>query len=45
VAAFGAGGLLGVQHALLLNGLTAVLVQAALARAWLRLPLPDSSST
>jgi predicted MFS family arabinose efflux permease len=32
--------LLGVQHALLLNGLVAVVVQAALGRAWSRAPLP-----
>ena len=32
--------LLGVQHALLLNGLLAVVIQALLARMWLRDPLP-----
>jgi predicted MFS family arabinose efflux permease len=30
--------LLGVQHALLLNGLAALVVQAAVARIWLRVP-------
>jgi predicted MFS family arabinose efflux permease len=34
--------LLGVQHALLLNGLAAVGIQVAVARMWLRTPLPDS---
>jgi predicted MFS family arabinose efflux permease len=34
-------GLLGVQHALLLNGLVAVGAQVALARAWFRAPLPS----
>ena len=33
--------LLGVQHALLLDGLMAVMVQAALARMWFRAPLPN----
>ncbi|HEX7478958.1 MAG TPA: MFS transporter [Polyangiales bacterium] len=33
--------LLGVQHALLLNGLLAVVVQVAVARMWLRAPLPE----
>ena len=37
--------LLGVQHALLLNGLLAVVIQAALARMWLRSPLPTFSLT
>jgi len=37
-------GRLGVQHALLLDGLVAVAVQAALARTWLRAPLPDPSA-
>jgi predicted MFS family arabinose efflux permease len=36
-------GLLGIKHALLLNGLAALLVQAALARSWLRAPLPDET--
>ena len=31
--------LLGVQHALLLNGLAAVAVQAVVARMWFRVPL------
>jgi predicted MFS family arabinose efflux permease len=35
-----AAGLLGVQHALLLDGLVAVLIQAALARMWFRTPHP-----
>lgn len=35
--------LLGVQHALLLNGVAAVAVQAAVARSWFRAPLPDAS--
>ena len=35
--------LLGVQHALLLNGVLAVAVQAALARMWSRAPLPNPS--
>jgi predicted MFS family arabinose efflux permease len=34
-------GLLGVQHALLVNGMLAILVQAAVARSWLRAPLPE----
>jgi hypothetical protein len=34
--------LLGVQHALLLNGLAAVGIQVAVARMWLRAPLPGS---
>lgn len=33
---------LGVQHALLLNGATAVVVQAFIARSWLRSPLPTA---
>jgi predicted MFS family arabinose efflux permease len=33
--------LLGVQHALLVNGVLALLVQVALTRMWLREPLPD----
>ena len=33
--------LLGVQHALLLNGLAAVAVQAAVARMWFRAPLAN----
>jgi len=32
--------LLGVQHALLLNGVAAVVAQAVLARMWLRAPVP-----
>jgi hypothetical protein len=32
--------LLGVQHALLINGIAAVVVQAAIARMWFRAPLP-----
>lgn len=35
--------LLGVRHALLLNGLMAMTVQAVLAWTWLRAPLPNSS--
>ena len=31
---------LGVQHALLLNGAAAVVVQTFIARSWLRSPLP-----
>lgn len=34
-------GLIGVQHALLVNGMLAVAVQIALTRMWLRGPLPD----
>jgi predicted MFS family arabinose efflux permease len=34
--------LLGVQHALLLNGVVAVVVQAGLAYAWLRASLPTA---
>ena len=37
-------GRLGVQPALLLDGLVAVTVQAALARTWLRAPLPDPNA-
>ena len=37
--------LLGVQHALLLNGVVAVVVQAALARTWSRAPLPGSGES
>jgi MFS family permease len=38
----GAGvSLLGVQHALLFNGLVAMAIQAALARMWLRAPSPE----
>ena len=33
--------LLGVKHALLLDGIAAVAVQAALARRWLQAPLPE----
>jgi len=36
--------LLGVQHALLLNGVLAVLVQAAVARVWFRAPNPTSNA-
>jgi predicted MFS family arabinose efflux permease len=36
--------LLGVQHALLLNGLAAVAVQAAVARMWFRGPLANRDS-
>jgi predicted MFS family arabinose efflux permease len=36
--------LLGVQRALLIDGVMAVVVQAALARMWLRAPLPNASS-
>src|ERR1017187_1169205 len=32
---------LGVRHALLLNGLAAVAIQVAVARVWLRAPLPN----
>jgi predicted MFS family arabinose efflux permease len=35
-------GALGVQHALLLNGLLAVVVQGLVARAWLRAPATDT---
>jgi hypothetical protein len=35
-------GRLGVRHALLLDGLVAVAAQAAVARTWLRAPLPYS---
>jgi hypothetical protein len=38
-------GLLGVQHALLLNGLVAVALQAALAARWLRAPVPGHDRT
>jgi MFS family permease len=34
-------GRLGVQHALLLNGVVAAAAQAGLARNWLRSPLPN----
>ena len=37
-------GRLGVQHALLLDGLVAVAAQAALARTWLRAPLPEPNA-
>jgi predicted MFS family arabinose efflux permease len=37
----GAVTLLGVRHALLLNGLAAVAIQVAVARVWLRAPLPN----
>jgi len=37
----GAVTLLGVRHAILLNGLAAVAIQVALARVWLRAPLPN----
>ena len=33
--------LLGVQHALLLSGLAAIVIQAAVARMWFRAPLPN----
>ena len=33
--------LLGMRHALLLNGLAAVAIQVAVARVWLRAPLPN----
>jgi predicted MFS family arabinose efflux permease len=36
--------LLGVQHALLLDGVAALVVQAALARMWFRAPLPNPSA-
>jgi predicted MFS family arabinose efflux permease len=36
--------LLGVQHALLFNGLAAVLIQAAVARMWFRAPLPEPAA-
>jgi hypothetical protein len=32
--------LLGVRHALLINGIPAVTAQIAVAREWLRLPIP-----
>jgi predicted MFS family arabinose efflux permease len=41
----GAVSLLGVQHALLLNGALAVTAQAAVAWTWLRAPLPSSEPT
>ena len=42
----GAGvSLLGVQQALLLNGLVAVAAQAALTRMWLRAPSPEPTVT
>jgi predicted MFS family arabinose efflux permease len=34
-------GLLGIRHALLLNGVAAVVVQAVIARMWLRAPRPE----
>jgi predicted MFS family arabinose efflux permease len=37
--------LLGVQHALLLNGAMALVVQAAVGWTWLRSPHPDESAT
>ena len=37
-------GLLGVQHALLLNGIAAVAVQAVVARSWFRAPVPVPGS-
>ena len=37
-------GLLGVQHALLLNGLLAVLAQTAVARVWFQAPLRSRSA-
>ena len=37
--------LLGVQHALLLNGAMALVVQAAVAWTWLRSPHPDATAT
>jgi MFS family permease len=36
---------LGVQHALLLNGAAAVVVQTFIARSWLRSPLPAADPT
>ena len=36
---------LGVQHALLLNGVLAVVVQGLVARAWLRAPATDTGSS
>jgi predicted MFS family arabinose efflux permease len=36
--------LLGVQHALLLDGLAAIVIQAAVARMWFRARLPDSNA-
>jgi predicted MFS family arabinose efflux permease len=35
--------LFGVQHALLLNGVLAVFLQVAVARAWFRAPMPGKS--
>jgi len=32
--------LLGVKHALLLNGIAAVAIQTIVARSWLRAPIP-----
>jgi MFS family permease len=34
-------GLLGVQHAFLLNGILALIVHVVLAREWVRMPLPN----
>ncbi|MGO4871577.1 MAG: MFS transporter [Roseiarcus sp.] len=36
---------LGVRHALLLNGVLAVIVQLAIGRAWMRSPLPKPAAT
>jgi hypothetical protein len=36
-------GVLGVQHAFLLNGLLAVTVQTMLGREWCRAPLPPAA--
>ena len=33
--------LLGIRHALLLNGVAAVVAQAVIARLWLEAPLPE----
>jgi MFS family permease len=36
-------GVLGVQHAFLLNGILALIVHAVLARGWFRVPLPNAN--
>ncbi|HZK75105.1 MAG TPA: MFS transporter [Clostridia bacterium] len=38
-------GVLGVQHAFLLNGILALIVHAVLARGWFRVPLPNPNLT
>jgi hypothetical protein len=32
---------MGVRHALLLNGILAILAQLCIARRWLRVPMPQ----